>query len=125
MAQASHTQDLTFAQLSALARIEEHGPLRLGELAAKECVTAPSMTRTLTALRFGGLIERTSDPSDGRSALVTVTRRGAALLLRLRQERSELLTGRVARLTGEQRETLWSAVGILELLVTPEDEDES
>ena len=122
MAQASHSQDVTFAQLSALARIEDHGPLRLGELAAKESVTAPSMTRTLTALSFGGLIEREADPSDGRSSLVSVTAKGHDLLVRLRQERSELLADRVARLTGTQRETLWSAVEVLELLLDQAEE---
>ena len=117
MAQASHSQDLTFAQLSALARIEEHGPLRLGELAARESVAAPSMTRTLTALGYGGLIEREADPSDGRSSLVSATDRGRDLLLRVRRERSELLSERVAELSDGQRETLWSALGILELLL--------
>ncbi|MFC1420741.1 MarR family winged helix-turn-helix transcriptional regulator [Streptacidiphilus cavernicola] len=117
MAQASHGQDLTFAQLSALARIEEHGPLRLGELAARESVAAPSMTRTLTALSYGGLIEREADPSDGRSSLVSATAKGRELMLRVRRERSELLADRVAELSGEQRETLWSALGVLELLL--------
>lgn len=41
LAQASSGRDLTMAQLSALARIEEHGPIRLGELAALERVAAP------------------------------------------------------------------------------------
>ena len=117
MAQASHSQDLTFSQLSALARIEEHGPLRLGELAGKESVAAPSMTRTLSALDFGGLVERQADPSDGRSSLVTITAKGLALLDRVRQERSEQLAARVARLSGEQRTALSSAVEVLELLL--------
>ncbi|MEY9964866.1 DNA-binding MarR family transcriptional regulator [Streptacidiphilus sp. MAP12-16] len=125
MAQASHSQDLTFAQLSALARIEEHGPLRLGELATKESVAAPSMTRTLTALSFAGLIEREPDPSDGRSYLVTSTDRGRALLTRLRQERSEMLASRIAKLTGEQRRILQSALDVLELLVDQQDEDQA
>ena len=117
MAQASHSQDLNLSQLSALARIEEHGPLRLGELASREGIAAPSMTRTLTALGYGGLIERRPDPDDRRSYLVTATPQGLALLARLRRERSELLAGRIARLTAEQRGTLRSALDVLELLL--------
>ncbi len=123
MAQASHSEDLTFSQLSALARIEDHGPLRLGELAARESVAAPSMTRTLTALSYGGLIEREADPSDGRSSLVSITVQGHDLLARLRRQRSELLADRVAKLTDEQRETLGPAVEILELLSLDPDTD--
>jgi hypothetical protein len=46
MAQASGNDlNLTYAQLSALARVQEYGPLRLGELAAREQVPAPTLTR--------------------------------------------------------------------------------
>ncbi|MEY9844293.1 MFS family permease/DNA-binding MarR family transcriptional regulator [Streptacidiphilus sp. BW17] len=123
MAQASHSQDLNLSQLSALARIEEHGPLRLGELASREGVAAPSMTRTLTALSYGGLIERRPDPDDRRSFLVTATPQGLALLARLRQERSELLADRIGRLTAEQREALRSALDVLELLLDQPAQD--
>ncbi|MEV6673929.1 MarR family transcriptional regulator [Streptomyces sp. NPDC051162] len=117
MAQASGSQDLTFSQLSALARTEEHGPLRLGALAAREAVAAPSMTRTLAALTRRGLVAKEPDPKDRRSHLVAVTPEGRALLATLRRERSEMLAERIARLTDEQRETLRSAVGVLELLL--------
>jgi DNA-binding MarR family transcriptional regulator len=118
MAQASSGEVLTFAQLSALARVEEHGPLRLGELAARERVSAPSMTRTITPLVTEGLIGKEADPKDGRSFLVTVSPAGRELLARVRRERAELLADRIARLTPEQRDTLHAAVPVLELLLT-------
>ncbi|GII57144.1 MarR family transcriptional regulator [Planotetraspora thailandica] len=117
MAQASGSQDLTFAQLSALARIEQHGPIRLGELAAREGVSAPSMTRTITPLAAAGLIGKEPDPDDGRSFLVATTATGRRSLVRIRKERSALLSQRMERLSAEQREVLYAAIPVLELLV--------
>ena len=124
MVQASSGQDLTFAQLSALVRIEQHGPLRLGELAGREQVAAPSLSRTLAPLTSAGLIGREPDPSDGRSSLVALTPAGHDLLARLRRERSELLAQRIARLGEEQREILRAAVPVLELLAAGEDDQD-
>jgi DNA-binding MarR family transcriptional regulator len=117
MAQASGSQDLTFAQLSALARIEQRGPIRLGELATREGVSAPSMTRTITPLSAAGLIGKAPDPEDGRSFLVAITATGRKTLARMRRERSALLSRRIDRLDQEQREALAAAIPILEILV--------
>ncbi|MFI1095494.1 MarR family winged helix-turn-helix transcriptional regulator [Streptomyces sp. NPDC020917] len=119
MAQASGDDlNLTYAQLSALARVQEFGPLRLGELAAREQVAAPTLTRTLRPLAAAGLLTKEADPSDGRSLLVSVTSDGAELLSRIRRERSELLARRMAGLTAEQTEALMAALPVLELLLT-------
>lgn len=119
MAQASSDgRDLTFAQLSALARIEEYGPLRIGELAAHEQVAAPSLTRTVHPLAAAGLIRKEPDPSDGRSWLVSVEPPGRELLGRVRRERSELLSRRMSRLSDGQLDTLRAALPVLELLLT-------
>lgn len=124
MAQASGgARNLTLAQLSALARTEEFGPLRIGELAAHEQAAAPSLTRTVSPLAAAGLISREPDPSDGRSSLVSITPAGRELLGQVRRERSELLTRRMSRLTPEQTATLRAALPVLEQLLTePEPE---
>jgi len=110
--------NLTYAQLSALARTEEYGPLRLGELAGLEHVAAPSLTRTVRPLAEAGLIGKQPDPSDGRSWLVSITPEGSALLQRIRRQRSELLVRRMSRLTPEQLDTLLAALPVLEHLLT-------
>ncbi|MEV7780827.1 MarR family transcriptional regulator [Kitasatospora sp. NPDC088351] len=117
MAQASSGKDLTSAQLSALARVEQHGPLRLGELAARERVAVPSMVRTIAPLTADGLIARTPDPLDGRSQLLELTPAGLAAITRIRQERSALLAHRSGRLTPQQCRELEAAVPLLELLL--------
>jgi DNA-binding MarR family transcriptional regulator len=111
-------RNLTYAQVSALARIEQHGPLRAGELAALEQVAAPSLTRTIRPLYEAGLIGKAADPSDGRSWLLRITAEGGAVLDRIRRERAELLARRMARLTPEQRAALDAALPVLEILLT-------
>lgn len=117
MSQAASGKDLTFAQLSALARVEQHGPLRLGELAARERVAVPSMVRTIAPLADDGLIAKTPDPLDGRSHLLALTPAGEAALTRIRQERSALLARRSGRLTPRQCRELEAALPLLELLL--------
>ncbi|MFD7920590.1 MarR family winged helix-turn-helix transcriptional regulator [Streptomyces sp. NPDC059740] len=116
MVQASGDQDLTFAQLSALARVAEYGPLRLGELAAREQVSAPSMIRTVASLETRDLLAKEPDPHDRRSQHISVTPHGHEVLARVRRRRSELLTDRLVRLSAEQRRVLHEAVPVLELL---------
>lgn len=117
MVQASDRQDLTMAQLSALVKIAEHGPLRLGELAAREGVAGPSIIRTISPLTDDGLVRRDADPKDGRSSFVSLTPAGKKLLDQIRRDRSDFLARRAARLTDDQRAALVDAVPVLELLL--------
>ncbi|MFE4976511.1 MarR family winged helix-turn-helix transcriptional regulator [Kitasatospora sp. NPDC056651] len=117
LVRASGDQDLTAAQLSALARVEQHGPLRLGELAAREGVAVPSMVRTVTPLVTDGLVAKTPDPQDGRSQLLAPTPLGLETLARIRRERTALLARRSTRLTPQQCRALEAALPVLELLL--------
>lgn len=119
LAQASGNDlNLTYAQLSALARTQQHGPLRIGELAAYEQVAAPSLTRTVAPLAAAGLIAKQPDPTDGRSSLVTITPEGDDVLDRIRRTRSGLLARRMARLDPERLDALLAALPALEQLLT-------
>jgi DNA-binding MarR family transcriptional regulator len=111
------TNDIPPLQLSALATLDKHGPLRSGELAQREAVTAPTMTRVLAALAERGLIVKEADPTDARSVRVSLSTAGVETLARIRSERTALLGARVARLTSEQRAALIAALPALEALV--------
>lgn len=67
---------LTSARLSALAALSTRGPLTLGALARTERVTAPSMTRLVTAMEADGLVERIPSAQDGRKVFVRITTAG-------------------------------------------------
>lgn len=104
-------------QLSALVSVEQHGPLRLSELARLEAVSAPTMSRVLAALDGQGLVERAPDPGDARCTQISLTPAGARILTAVRRRRTALLARRLARLDGEQRTTLAAALPALEAML--------
>ena len=64
------------SQWSALVSVEEHESLRIGDLAEREGVSAPTATRLVASLEEAGLLSRTSDPADRRTAYVALTDAG-------------------------------------------------
>lgn len=108
-------------QLSALVTVEEHGPLRLSELARREAVTAPTMSRVLTALDAQGLVIRTPDPTDARGVRIVLSDEGAARLNEVRSHRTALVARRLVRLDEEQRRALDAAMPALEALLVDDN----
>lgn len=106
--------ELTPTSAAALATVERHGPLTPSELAEIERVKRPTATRTLRVLCEAGLVERTPDPDDGRSALVSVTGEGRERLRRLRGRKNAYLARRMRDLPDADVETLERAAAILE-----------
>ena len=80
--------ELSPSLTAALATIERHGPLTPSELAARERVQRPTATRVLARLEEAGLVDRTADPQDRRSSLVSATPGGRALLDDLRTRKT-------------------------------------
>lgn len=104
-------------QLSTLVTVEQHGPLRLSELARREAVTAPTMSRVLASLDEQGLVHRAPDPQDARGVLITLSDVGAAKVNEVRTTRTALVARRLARLDDEQRATIAAAMPALEALL--------
>ncbi len=111
---AAETSGLTPTSVAALATIERHGPMTPSEIAAIERVKRPTITRTLGCLEREGLIDRTPDPEDRRSALVSVNGAGRERLRRLRKRKNAYLARRMRDLSDEEVETLERAAEILE-----------
>jgi DNA-binding MarR family transcriptional regulator len=108
-------------QLSALATLEQHGPLRLSELARREAVTAPTMSRVLAALDEQGLVIRSPDPADARGVQIVLSAHGSARLDDVRSHRTALVARRLARLDDEQRAQIVAALPALESLLVDDD----
>jgi DNA-binding MarR family transcriptional regulator len=112
--------ELSPSQTAALATIDRHGPLTPSELAARERIQRPTVTRIIARLEEGGLVQRTRDPHDGRSSLVALAPAGRELLARGRTRKDAYLARRLRELDAEERTTLQRAVGILERLLEEE-----
>jgi DNA-binding MarR family transcriptional regulator len=102
---------------AALSTVERHGPITPSEVAARERIQRPTVTRVLARLEEQGLIERMADPRDGRSSLVTVTEAGRELLDELRTRKTAFLAARIEDLAPEDRATLERAAQILEEMI--------
>jgi DNA-binding MarR family transcriptional regulator len=117
---AGEGTELTPTAGSALAAVERHGPLTPSELARIERIKRPTATRILRVLLEAGLVDRTPDPADGRSALVSVNAAGRERLRRLRGRKNAFLARRMRELPPADVETLDRAATILEQLLEEE-----
>jgi DNA-binding MarR family transcriptional regulator len=109
--------ELSPSLTAALSTVERHGPLTPSDVAARERIQRPTVTRVLARLEEQGLIERMTDPGDRRSSLVTTTEAGRALLAELRTRKTAFLAHRIEGLGPEERDTLDRAADILERML--------
>lgn len=108
---------LTPSKMSALSTIERHGPLRLGELAAKERISKSSVTRIVSKLVANGHVTTAADPTDGRSLVAELTTEGRDLLDTNRRRAEAYLDRQVAGLTADDRDLLERSIPVLERLL--------
>jgi DNA-binding MarR family transcriptional regulator len=102
--------------LAALATVEAAGPLTLGELACREQVAPPTITKAVSGLEEQGLVARTVDPGDRRVARVEITQAGRALLDRTRTQKNAWLDRRLGSLAPDDLRRLLDAIEALERL---------
>jgi DNA-binding MarR family transcriptional regulator len=108
---------ITPSQQSALAAIEQKGPLTLGELAGFENVQPPSITRIVGNLEAADLVERTTDVADRRVSLVQITEDGRRELGMIRSQRNAWLAERLAHLDAADLERLGQALPVLDKIL--------
>jgi DNA-binding MarR family transcriptional regulator len=108
---------LTPSQWSALATVEAHGPLRIGDLADREGVTAPTATRVVASLEEAGLLSRASDPSDRRTSYIALTQEARDKLEATRGLHTTELVQRLSDMPGADVQRLRDLLPILESLL--------
>jgi DNA-binding MarR family transcriptional regulator len=111
------TQLVAPHQLSVMARLEDRA-LTPRELAAIECVSPPSMTRTVAGLVARDLVSRQDDPLDGRQVFLSLTEEGLSTLRETRRKRDAWMASRLRGLSAREREVLVRATEILTRLAS-------
>ncbi len=111
---------LTASQVSALAALEESGPMRISALAALESTDPSVATRVVASLEVLNLVVRQDDPEDRRACLVDLSDEGRRVLTALWDERAHELDERMAGLSPEERSSIEAALPALEKITRDE-----
>jgi len=113
----AHALGITGGQATILRLIQLNPELGASDLAAREGVSAPAMTRYLDRMEKAGLITRERSPDDARRVRLGVTKKGAKVVQSVRRRRTAWLAERLDRLSPDELEQLDEASELLARLV--------
>lgn len=109
----SENFDVTLAERRVLGAIVYNGTIRFGELVKHLTIDGAQISRATASLIQRGLVKRSRDKTDGRSAILSPTARGRHLDERIinggRENQKQIL----ANLTSDEREMFYSSIGKL------------
>jgi DNA-binding MarR family transcriptional regulator len=104
---------LTIAQLKSLLYIDSEGSANFRKLATALGVTPPDVTRIVDRLVEHKLVSRRENPQDRRMLMLQATKKGKALLSRLRDSRTARMNNILSRMSREELTTLAHGLGAL------------
>jgi DNA-binding MarR family transcriptional regulator len=104
-------------QVSLLVTVKYAPGIGVGELAARERVSAPAMSNHVDRLERDGLVARTPSADDRRRVGLTLTDEGQRVLRRVRSRRTAWLASRLGGLTSDELAAVEAAVEPLSRLV--------
>jgi DNA-binding MarR family transcriptional regulator len=108
---------LPAAQARLLATVEVHGEARIGDLAAVDHCSQPTMTTQVRRLEEAGLVTRMVDPGDARAVRIRITAEGRRTLNAVRADRAAAIEPQLALLDAGDRQVLMQAVDVLRRLL--------
>ena len=110
----SASDGLNYSSLSALATVSKAGSIRLADLAEREVVAAPSITRIFADLERRGLVTRRVNETDRRAFLIEATESGEQALAAARAKRAVLVTKLLQELSPAELQAVAAALPALE-----------
>jgi DNA-binding MarR family transcriptional regulator len=113
----SHSLGVTGGQVTLLVAIKEAPGIGVAELAARERISKPGMSKAVDRLERAGLVARTPSGADRRRVGLRVSRDGERVLRSVKSKRTAWLAARLRRLDPAQLEALDAAVEPLVLLL--------
>jgi DNA-binding MarR family transcriptional regulator len=117
LARSTHKEhSLSSAQYSIMALLNDQPGGTVVELARREGIAHPTMSRTIAGLIASGLVRRAPDPADGRSGLLHLTIAGAKLYREVAERRVVLFRMLLAQL---RPETVAEILEVTERLAEP------
>jgi DNA-binding MarR family transcriptional regulator len=108
-------------QVSLLVAIKYAPGIGVGELAARERVSAAAMSKHVDRLERAGLAERKPSADDRRRVGLTLTDEGQRVLRRVRSRRTAWLASRLRGLSPDELAAVEAAVEPLSRLLQEED----
>ena len=109
-------QNLTPSQASAVARIEQCEPVRLGVLAQMEGIAAASMSKVVESLEALDILVRVPDPLDGRVSMVKISPSGRKMIEEFRSSSTLAIERALDSLSVEEKLLLQESLPVLEKL---------
>jgi DNA-binding MarR family transcriptional regulator len=110
----TNLSELTWPQVTALARLDENGWMMTTDLACAEGVEPQAMATTLAGLEQEGLVQR--QPNHGWRCLVFLTEEGIATRRQNTQLKRDWLCAAMAKLDPAEKQTLVAAVALIRYL---------
>jgi DNA-binding MarR family transcriptional regulator len=109
--------ELPSSESELLSLVEELKGIGVNEAARLMQVSPNTVSTLIRSLTRRGLLQRLSDPTDRRAALLHVTGAGAARIRRIRKQRAEAMTKAMGGLDAADRATLAHAVPAMRRLL--------
>jgi DNA-binding MarR family transcriptional regulator len=106
MRQRMPGEELDFAAIMLMKTLLQRGPLRLSVLAGVLDVDASTVSRQVRHLEDRGLLERTSDPDDGRASRIALSTEGQTRLEAGARRRRAFVSTLMETWPAEEREHL-------------------
>ncbi|HEX3804744.1 MAG TPA: MarR family transcriptional regulator [Solirubrobacteraceae bacterium] len=114
--EAGLAADLTPTRVAVLLNTVRNGPIRLADVAEQEGLNPTLLSRTVAKLAEDGLLIRTPDESDRRSAWLDATQAGRDLAAAIRAQRTQAVESALVQLSTEDRALVEAALPALEQL---------
>ncbi len=116
---------LTPSQATVLTLLQDGRAWRLSDLASATGVRPPSMTELISRMERQGWLSKMDTAHDRRGVAVTITEEGRTLLQALNRRQIDLIAGRLALLSDEEKRMIEQTLPVLDRLFSgPEDLDQ-
>lgn len=109
--------ELTPSQQSIVVMLDRFGPMSHAELASREAVRPPSVTRTIQALEAAGMVQRHGPEAGSRRVLIELTDAGRLAAIEIHERRDAWLSQHLSKLSEEELGVLRDAMPVLERLL--------